>query len=349
MSENDKIKVILSAYIGRFVNIKYKDEDMFRSVKVINVFNDRIRALENGIDKTFLFNRIKTIVDPEIDIPFENTGYENVETVQRKTQKKPLVIPTNRESKIRQILSNYIGKNIQIKYKEEDMFRNVKVIKVTFDKLFALDNDIEKGFILDRIKIVYDLETNQIYENENFKLEFNPIIRSRPKDSKRYLTKSREKSKPKGASKDKSRTRVRRTVLSQQPSIREVKMSTRRQVEEPIMSLEQFERERRLKQRLAQLEYKENIEDVLGGFGNIGIQEDDEDELAGLMGRSLNVSQTKRNPFEMRIRSSKRRSIKRSNKRSIKRRSIKRRSPIKAPKASRTKFSNRKRRSNRRK
>jgi len=332
MSENDKIKVILSAYIGRFVNIKYKDEDMFRSVKVINVFNDRIRALENNIDKTFLFNRIKTIVDPEIDIPFENTGYENVEIVQRKTQKKPLVIPTNKESKIGQILSNYIGKNIQIKYKEEDMFRNVKVIKVTFDKLFALDNDIEKGFILDRIKIVYDLETNQIYENENFKLEFNPIIRSRPKDSKRYLTKSREKSKPKGASKDKSRTRVRRTVLSpQQPYIREVKMSTRRQVEEPIMTLEQFERERRLQQRLAQLEYKENIEDVLGSFGNIGIQEDDEDELAGLMGRSLNVSQTKRNPFEMRIRSNKRRSNKRSNKRrsnkrSSKRRSIKRRS-----------------------
>jgi hypothetical protein len=326
MSENDKIKVILSAYIGRFVNIKYKDEDMFRSVKVINVFNDRIRALENNIDKTFLFNRIKTIVDPEIDIPFENTGYENVEIVQRKTQKKPLVIPTNKESKIGQILSNYIGKNIQIKYKEEDMFRNVKVIKVTFDKLFALDNDIEKGFILDRIKIVYDLETNQIYENENFKLEFNPIIRSRPKDSKRYLTKSREKSKPKGASKDKSRTRVRRTVLSpQQPSIREVKMSTRRQVEEPIMNLEQFERERRLQQRLAQLEYKENIEDVLGSFGNIGIQEDDEDELAGLMGRSLNVSKTKRNPFEMRIRSNKRRSSKRSNKRrSNKRRSNRR-------------------------
>ena len=40
-------------------------------------------------------------------------------------------------------------------------------------------------------------------------------------------------------------------------------MSTRRQVEEPIMSLEQFERERRLQQRLAQLEYKENIEEIL--------------------------------------------------------------------------------------
>jgi hypothetical protein len=322
MSENDKIKNILSVYIDRFVNIKYKDEDMFRTVKVLRVFDDRIRALENGIDKTFLFNRIKTIIDPEINTPFENTGFIPDLIVPRKEKQvksREIVIPRNIESKVGQILSNYIGRNLQIKYKDEDMFRNVKVIHVTFDKLIALDNDIEKGFLINRIRVIYDPETNSEYHNENFTLDIKPTIRSRPKESKRYLTKSREQKKPKGASRDKLKPK-RRTLLSRddQPLIKEVKMSSRRYVEEPSLSLEEFERERKLQQRLAAKQYKEEMKDVLGSFGNIGIQEDDEDELAGLMGRSLFVNKTQRNPFEMRIKKNNKRRSNRSNRRSIK-------------------------------